>query len=339
MQISDRREVHQLTHSARYTQTLGLGHRRRHCLIAERLYTNSTEAGRTWKAHTVQTRGEACLFCHRHANLQGGRNNRLQCRLTYPWSSIVLCVLSYLLTSLWWLSVHYKGSNPLHLTNPQYLYTLDCVRHWDEDVKGSEKTRQAQCRSRNSPHLALFVSYRRHISVSLPRRRCDGDKKPWWLCLSEKSQMRLTHDVLKRDNGKLRMLYQGFSEHSNFLSSQLDQKGLSVPILDGDPHQSNNIGSYRLVLRQYSVGTWNTETSRIKNHFSHRIWRHSNIPFVPPPHRFWDTKWKHSSNWMCSSLSYSRLMTFLRKILFRAKYGSFYNYITGRKRDEVHIEE
>lgn len=90
-----------------------------------------------------------------------------------------------------------------------------------------------------------------------------------------------------RDNGKLLMLYQGFSKHSNFLSSQLDQTGLSVPILDRDPHQSNNTGSHRLVICQYLVGTWNTETSHVKNIFSHRIWWHSKILFVPPPCRFW----------------------------------------------------
>lgn len=110
-----------------------------------------------------------------------------------------------------------------------------------------------------------------------------------------------------RDNGKLLMLYQGFSKHSNFLSSQLDQTGLSVPILDRDPHQSNNTGSHRLVICQYLVGTWNTETSRIKNIFSHRIWWQSKILFVPPPFRFWETKWKHLSHWIRSSCCCSLL--------------------------------
>lgn len=58
-----------------------------------------------------------------------------------------------------------------------------------------------------------------------------------------------------RANGKLLMLYQGFFKHSNFLSSQLDQTGLSVSILDRDPHQSKNTGSRRLVICRYLVGT------------------------------------------------------------------------------------
>lgn len=110
-----------------------------------------------------------------------------------------------------------------------------------------------------------------------------------------------------RENSTLLVLYQGFSEDSNFLSSQLDQTWLSAPILDRDPHQSNNTGSHRLVICRYLVGTWKSKISRIKNIFSHRIWWHSKILFVPPPFRFLETKWKHLSDRSHSSYSYSLL--------------------------------
>lgn len=127
-----------------------------------------------------------------------------------------------------------------------------------------------------------------------------------------------------KENGKLLTLYRGFSKHSNFLFSQLDQTGLSVPILDRDPHQSSNTGSHRLVICQYSVGTWNTERGCIKNIFSHRIWCHSKILFVPTPFRFLGNKVK----------TFIKLnpATVDTRALCRVKYRSCYNSHTGRKK-------
>lgn len=156
--------------------------------------------------------------------------------------------------------------------------------------------------------VALFVSYRCNLTPF------SKEEKPFFFFKNKKKHFNLEcfawlgkvftckarcvrHTMyFDRDNGKLLMLYQGFSKHSNFLSSQLDQTGLSVPILDRDPHQSNNTGSHRLVICQYLVGTWNTETSRIKNIFSHRIWWHSKILFVPPLCTFWGKKRKQLSH-------------------------------------------
>lgn len=171
--------------------------------------------------------------------------------------------------------------------------------------------------------IALSLSVTGVTSTSLWRRRFKKNykKKPIHFNLDVFSWLRkvkwVRHTMyyFYRDNGKLPMLYQGFSTHSNFLFSQLDQTGLSVPILDWDPHQSNNTDSHRLVICQRLMGTWNTENSRIKNIFSQRIWWHSKILFIPPPVRFWETKWKHLSNWIHSSRSYGCLMsTLLSKI-------------------------
>jgi len=73
IQISDGREAHQLTPSVHYTNSNWLLHRRPHSLIAKRhtqtVHKQYRSRAHTWKALTVQTRKEAFLFCHGHANV------------------------------------------------------------------------------------------------------------------------------------------------------------------------------------------------------------------------------------------------------------------------------
>lgn len=117
-----------------------------------RLYTNSTEAGRTtWKAHTVQTWEEAFLFCRRHANLKGGRNNRHQPCLCLPTEPYCPLCPSHLLISPCRYNVLYRDTQRLHLIALQSLCTMAnsaCVsvhKTETEDVGRSENMRaQAQ---------------------------------------------------------------------------------------------------------------------------------------------------------------------------------------------------
>lgn len=80
IQISDRREVHQVTHLVQYANTDRVLRRWPHCLKAERhtqtIHKQHRSRAHTWKTYTVQTWEVAFLFCHTHANLRGGRNNR-----------------------------------------------------------------------------------------------------------------------------------------------------------------------------------------------------------------------------------------------------------------------
>lgn len=102
--------------------------RRPHCLITERrtqtVHKHYRSRAHTWKAHTVQTWEEAFLFCRRHANLQGGRNNRHQPCLCLPTEFYCPLCPSHLLISPYWYNVLYRDTQRLHLITLQSLCTM-----------------------------------------------------------------------------------------------------------------------------------------------------------------------------------------------------------------------
>lgn len=139
VQISDRRETHPLTDCMihRHWLTQGLTALFDSWKAHADMHTNSTEAWHTWKAHTVQTREEASLFCHRHANLQVGRNMlmELYCPL----------YLSLLLISLRWHIVRHKDAKRLQsitLSHNSRHSLCFCVGHWDRGCEGRENMRR-----------------------------------------------------------------------------------------------------------------------------------------------------------------------------------------------------
>lgn len=145
--------MHPLTHTVRYTNCWLTPTQANHIVwslkgIHRHVHKQHRSRVHTWKAHTVQTWEEAFLFCRRHANLQGGRNNRHQPCLCLPMELHCPLCLSHLLICLWWHNARHEDTHRLHLITLWSFCTmadLACVSVCDieaEDVRGSENMRR-----------------------------------------------------------------------------------------------------------------------------------------------------------------------------------------------------